>query len=66
MTRLVTEHDFYIIGQGAEDGGHGMSATISKDLISNCIELPVFEETQTGIALGIRLSGKNIISIYQI
>lgn len=63
-TRLVLDHDFYIIGQGVLDGGHGMSATIETSLQKNCIELPVFEETQTGIALGMGLAGKNVISIY--
>ena len=63
-TRLVEEHGYYIIGQGARDGGHGMSATIDESLKKNCIELPVFEETQTGIALGMGLSGKNVMSIY--
>ena len=62
--RLVVEHDFFVIGQGATDGGHGMSTTIDAELRAKCIELPVFEETQTGIALGMGLSGKNVISIY--
>ena len=61
---LVNEFDFFIIGQGTRDGGHGMSATIDDKLYKNCIELPVFEETQTGIALGMGLSGINVISIY--
>ena len=63
-TSLVLEHDFFVIGQGATDGGHGMSATIEQKLHAKCIELPVFEETQTGIALGMGLAGKNVISIY--
>ena len=63
-TLLVEEHGFFIIGQGATDGGHGMSATIDQKLSAKCIELPVFEETQTGIALGMALAGKNVISIY--
>lgn len=64
MTRLVLQNEFYIIGQGATDGGHGMSSTIDKKLADKCLELPVFEETQTGIALGMGLAGKNIVSIY--
>ena len=63
-TRLVEEKDYLIIGQGAVDGGHGMSSTIDSNIKKNCIELPVFEETQTGIALGMGLAGKNIMSIY--
>lgn len=63
-TRLVKDHKFYVIGQGATDGGHGMSSTIEPELFDYCIELPVFEETQTGIALGMGLAGKNVISIY--
>jgi len=63
-TRLVEQKGYLIIGQGAQDGGHGMCATIDKKLKGSCIELPVFEETQTGIALGMGLAGENIISIY--
>lgn len=63
-TRLVQEYGYYIIGQGVIDGGHGMSSTIDSALFENCIELPVFEETQTGIALGMGLAGINVISIY--
>lgn len=61
---LVREHGYIVIGQGATDGGHGMASTISQELSDRCIELPVFEETQTGIALGMGLAGKNVISIY--
>ena len=43
-SRLVKEYNYYIIGQGARDGGHGMSATIDGSLKENCIELPVFNE----------------------
>ena len=63
-SRLVTEHNYFIIGQGTTDGGHGMSATIEDSIKVNCIELPVFEETQTGIALGMGLAGVNVMSIY--
>ena len=61
---LVQNKDYIIIGQGALDGGHGMCATIDPKLKENCVELPVFEETQTGMALGMGLAGKNVISIY--
>lgn len=64
ITDLVQKENYIIIGQGARDGGHGMSSTIDKNLSSSCIELPVFEETQTGIALGMGLAGQNVISIY--
>lgn len=61
---MVIRHKYEIVGQGARDGGHGMSSTISSDLHHHCIELPVFEETQTGLALGMALTGANVISIY--
>ena len=63
-TKLVNEQGYIIIGQGARDGGHGMSSTIDETLLASCIELPVFEETQTGIALGMGLAGCNVMSIY--
>jgi pyruvate/2-oxoglutarate/acetoin dehydrogenase E1 component len=64
MKRLIQNKKYMVIGQGATDGGHGMAATIPKELYSECIEMPVFEETQTGIALGMGLAGKNVVSIY--
>ncbi len=64
MIYLAKERDFMFIGQGTIDGGHGMSATIPDEISSNCIELPVFEETQTGIALGMAIDGLKIVSIY--
>ena len=63
-SRLVLDEGYHVIGQGAVDGGHGMSATIESSIVDNCIELPVFEETQTGIAIGMGLAGHNVISIY--
>jgi pyruvate/2-oxoglutarate/acetoin dehydrogenase E1 component len=63
-SQLVTDHDYLIIGQGAQDGGHGMASTIDPSLKKKCIELPVFEESQTGIALGLGLAGFNVMSIY--
>ena len=63
-SRLVNDHNYFVIGQGTTDGGHGMSATINDNIQVNCIELPVFEETQTGIALGMGLAGINVMSIY--
>ena len=63
-TMLVEDFGYKIIGQGAISGGHGMCSTIAEGLSQNCIELPVFEETQTGIALGMGLVGVNVMSIY--
>ena len=64
MVELVLESNYHIIGQGVVEGGHGMSSTIPSELHHNCIELPVFEESQTGIALGMGLAGENVISVY--
>lgn len=64
MISLVKNHQYFVIGQGVTDGGHGMSATLDQRYKSHYIELPVFEETQTGIALGMGLAGHNVISIY--
>lgn len=57
-------HGYTIIGQGALDGGHGMCSTFEAVPETMRIELPVFEETQSGIALGMALDGRCIISIY--
>ena len=63
-TLLATKYKYYIIGQGTLDGGHGMSTTIDSIIKNQCVELPVFEETQTGIALGMAVAGTNVMSIY--
>ncbi len=64
MLKLVNEFGFIIIGQGVVAGGHGLSSTIPKELHKSCIELPVFEETQTGVALGMALNEDRVISLY--
>lgn len=55
---------YTIVGQGAQDGGHGMCSTFENVSLEQRIEVPVFEETQSGLALGMALDGLNIISIY--
>ena len=64
MESLASDHDYTFIGQGAEFGGHGMAPSIDDISLDNRLEMPVFEETQTGIALGMALSGLNIVSMY--
>lgn len=64
MGYLANEHDYIFIGQGAECGGHGMAPTLELVPNLNRYEMPVFEETQTGLALGMALQGLNIVSMY--
>ena len=58
------EANYIFLGQGVEYGGHGMSRSLVDINPDQKIELPVFEETQMGISLGMALAGDKVISIY--
>jgi pyruvate/2-oxoglutarate/acetoin dehydrogenase E1 component len=57
-------HNSVFVGQGVLAGGHGMAASLRTVSASRRIELPVFEETQTGLALGLALTYDVVVSIY--
>ena len=61
---ILANKGYIFIGQGTVQGGHGMCPTLEKVPNEQRIELPVFEETQTGIALGMAMSGLKIVSVY--
>lgn len=64
MTFLGEKDDTVFMGQSVLFPGtslYGTLANVSKEKI---IEVPVFEETQTGMALGISLTNKCVVSIY--
>ena len=63
MAHLVIEKTFSLLDRVLRTVIRDVS-DYKPHLQERCIELPVFEETQTGIALGMGLSGKNVISIY--
>jgi len=64
MTYLGQQENIVFIGQQIVYAGNPMSTTltnVSKDLM---IELPVMEETQMGMSLGLAMQGKNVITFY--
>lgn len=64
MTFLGSQEDTIFIGQQIVYAGNPMSTTlvgVSKDKM---IELPVMEETQMGMSLGLAMSGKTVITFY--
>jgi len=62
--KLLAENDYYIIGQNTKWGGTSMYHT-TKDFPENKrIELPVFEDIQAGMAIGMSLEGLKVCSIY--
>ncbi len=64
MTWLGTKPDTYFIGQAVEYEGTAMTKTLEFVPKEKLKELPVFENTQTGMALGLSLYGFVPISIY--
>ena len=64
MTWLGEQPDTIFIGQAVEYEGTAMTGTLIKVPPHKKIELPVFEETQMGMTVGLALTGKVPISIY--
>jgi pyruvate/2-oxoglutarate/acetoin dehydrogenase E1 component len=64
MTYLGEQDNIVFIGQQIVYAGNPMSTTlgnVSKDLM---VELPVMEETQMGMSLGIAMTGKTVVTFY--
>ena len=64
MTWLGQQPDTVFLGQCVEYPGNAMFKTLAGVPKEKCIELPVAEEMQMGISLGMALTGKTVISIY--
>jgi pyruvate/2-oxoglutarate/acetoin dehydrogenase E1 component len=56
MARLATEQDALFIGQSIVAGGTVAHRTFAGVPAEQLIEMPVFEETQCGIAIGLALA----------
>ena len=64
MTELAKKDDIVFIGQQIVYPGNPMSTTlgnVSKDLM---IEVPVMEESQMGMSLGMAMAGKFVVTFY--
>ncbi len=64
MQYLGEQTDTIFIGQAVSVPGTAMFNTLKEVNPNKRIELPVFEDTQMGIALGMALTGKKVISVY--
>lgn len=64
MTFLAQQNNTIFIGQQIVYAGNPMSTTLTNVSKSKMIEVPVMEETQMGMSLGLAMTGKTVISFY--
>jgi pyruvate/2-oxoglutarate/acetoin dehydrogenase E1 component len=64
MTYLAEQSNTIFIGQQIVYAGNPMSTTLTNVPKESMIELPVMEETQMGMSLGIAMTGKAVVSFY--
>jgi pyruvate/2-oxoglutarate/acetoin dehydrogenase E1 component len=64
MTFLAEKNNTAFIGQQIVYAGNPMSTTLGNVPKSKMIEVPVMEETQMGMSLGIAIIGKTVVSFY--
>lgn len=64
MTYLGEQKDTVFIGQQILWHGNPMSTTIGDVPKDKLIELPVMEESQMGMSLGMAMAGKTVITFY--
>src|SRR4051812_7077704 len=63
MTYLGNKPDTFFLGQSVEFEGTSMYASLKHVSMKKRLELPIFEETQIGMTLGIALNGTVPVSI---
>lgn len=64
MTDLSNDDNTVFIGQQIVYRGNPMSTTLDDVPKEKMIEVPVMEETQMGMSLGLAMTGKRVISFY--
>jgi pyruvate/2-oxoglutarate/acetoin dehydrogenase E1 component len=64
MTFLAEKNDTIFIGQQIVYAGNPMSTTLGKVPKEKMVELPVMEETQMGMSLGIAMTAKTVVTFY--
>ena len=64
MTYLGNKDNTVFIGQQIVYAGNPMSTTLINIPKNKMIEVPVMEETQMGMSLGISMTGKTVITFY--
>jgi pyruvate/2-oxoglutarate/acetoin dehydrogenase E1 component len=64
MSDLAKLNETIFIGQQIVYAGNPMSTTLTEVPTEKMIEVPVMEETQMGMSLGLAIAGKTVISFY--
>ena len=64
MDYLADKQNTIFIGQQVKWQGNPMSTTISGVSVDKLIEVPVMEESQMGMSLGMAMAGKFVITFY--
>ena len=64
MNWLANQNNTYFVGQAVSVPGTAMFNTLKEIPHNQRIELPVFEDTQMGMSLGMSLCGARIISVF--
>lgn len=64
MDYLSSKNNIIFIGQQIVYAGNPMSTTLTNVPKEKMIELPVMEETQMGMTLGLSMQGKTVVSFY--
>lgn len=64
MSSLNEYDDVIFLGQQIIYAGNPMSTTLVNVSKEKMIELPVMEETQMGMTLGLAMTGKTVVSFY--
>lgn len=64
MTSLSQMERIVFIGQQIVYAGNPMSTTLTNVPKEKMIEVPVMEETQMGMSLGLAITGKTVVSFY--
>lgn len=64
MVELAKLEDTIFIGQQIIYAGNPMSTTLGEVPKEKMIEVPVMEETQMGMSLGLAIAGKRVITFY--
>jgi pyruvate/2-oxoglutarate/acetoin dehydrogenase E1 component len=64
MTWLGQQTDIVFIGQQIVYAGNPMSTTLNRVDKNLMVELPVMEETQMGMSLGLAMTGKTVVTFY--
>jgi pyruvate/2-oxoglutarate/acetoin dehydrogenase E1 component len=64
MTFLGDQENTVFIGQQIVYAGNPMSTTLGKVPKEKMVEVPVMEETQMGMSLGLAMTGKTVLTFY--